>query len=149
MKADPHRPPPPLEIFLKVWTPPLLEILATGRRSQRCQICKRSNHTAATCYFRYHGRPEPSQGSAINRNQPGTQQNGYGNPTYASVTQTGPYVAQAQACYQSGNQLGMQRSSPTNANLPIPGRMQPSTANSMQQQGGAVLQNAGANQSQQ
>ena len=55
----------------------------TGRRPQRCQICKRSNHTAATCYFRYHGRSESSQGSAFNRNQPGIQQNSYGNPTYA------------------------------------------------------------------
>ena len=121
----------------------------TGRRSQQCQICKRSNHTAATCYYRYHGRPEPSQGSAFSRNQPGIHRNGYGNPTYASVTQSGPYVAQAQACYQSGNQMGMQRSSSTNANVPIPGRVQPSTTNSMQQQGNAALQSTGVNQSQQ
>ena len=115
----------------------------TGRRPQKCQICKRSNHTAATCYYRYHGRPESSQGSANSRNQPGIQQNGYGNPTYAGV-------AQAQAYYPSGNQLGMQRLSSMNANpLPLPGRTPSPTANSLQQQGGAVLQNTGANQSQQ
>ena len=57
----------------------------TERRSLQCQICGRSNHTAATCYYRYSGRPEPTQGSAYSRNQPGNLYNGNGNQTYANV----------------------------------------------------------------
>ena len=121
----------------------------TGRRSQKCQICGRSNHTAATCYYRYSGRPEPTQGSAHNRTQPVTMYNGYGNPTYANVTQPGPYVAQAQACYQSGNVMGMQRTNTTNTNMPIPGRVPTSVANSVQSQGTTAPQSAVATPSQQ
>ena len=57
----------------------------TGRHLLQCQICKRSNHTAAICYYRYSGRPEPNQGSANNRIQPDNLYNGYGNPTYAET----------------------------------------------------------------
>ena len=98
----------------------------TGRQSQQCQICGRNNHTAATCYHRYSGRPEPNQGSANNRIQPDNMYNGYGNPSYANVVQSSPYVAQAQAGYQTGNAMGMQRPNVTNTSMPIPGRVQPS-----------------------
>ena len=121
----------------------------TGRRLLQCQICGRSNHTAATCYHRYSGRPEPNQGSAYNRTQPGNMYNGYGNPSYANVVQSSPYVAQAQACYQTGNVMGMQRTNVTNANMPIPGRVPTSVANSVQPQGTTALQSTVANPSQQ
>ena len=118
----------------------------TGRQSQKCQICGRSNHTAAMCYFRYSGRPEPGHGSANNRVQPDNTYNGYGSPSYANVVQSSPYVAQAQAGYQTGNDMGMQR-----PNLPIPGRVPPSMTNSGQQvtQGNAAQQSSGVNQPQQ
>ena len=60
----------------------------TGRQSQQCQICGRSNHTAATCYHRYSGRPEPTQGFAHNRTQPDNMYNGYGSQSYANVVQS-------------------------------------------------------------
>ena len=112
----------------------------TGRHLLQCQICGRSNHTAATCYHRYSGRPEPTQGSAHNRTQPDNMYNGYGNPSYANVVQSSPYVAQAQAGYQPGNVMGMQRTNATNANMPIPGRVPASMANSVQPQGTTTLQ---------
>ena len=121
----------------------------TGRHlSQKCQICGRSNHTAAICYYRYSGRPEPNQGSANNRIQPDNMYNGYGYPSYANVVQSSPYVAQAQAGYPTGNVMGMQRMSGQNVNMPIPGRVQPSTTNSGHQvtQGNAAQQSSGVNQ---
>ena len=123
----------------------------TERRSLQCQICGRNNHTAATCYYRYSGRPEPTLGSAYSRNQPDNLYNGNGNQTYANVTQPSPYVAQAQAGYQTGNVMGMQRPNVTNTNMPIPGRVQPSMTNPVQQvtQGNAALQSSGVNQPQQ
>ena len=121
----------------------------TGRQSQKCQICGRSNHTAATCYYRYSGRPEPGYGSANSRIQPDNMYNGYGNQSYANVVQSSPYVAQAQAGYQTGNAMGMQRNVTTN--LPIPGRVPPSMTNSREQvaQGNAAQQSSGVDQPQQ